>query len=104
MSAFGRTGRGEANKSAQPPVRCHFFLLPTPHLGRHNAPMSSQAFGLRVASAIFALFAVGHVVRLVKQAQVTVATHQIPMSLSVVALVIAAILSIWLMRLSSARP
>jgi hypothetical protein len=66
--------------------------------------MSSQAFGLRVASAIFALFAVGHVVRLVKQAQVTVGTHQIPMSLSVVALIIAAILSIWLWRLSSARP
>jgi hypothetical protein len=66
--------------------------------------MSSQAFGLRVASAIFALFGVGHVVRLVKQAQVTVGTHQIPMSLSVVALIIAAILSIWLWRLSSARP
>jgi hypothetical protein len=66
--------------------------------------MNSQGFGLRVASAIFALFAVAHVVRLVKQAQVTVAAHQIPMSLSVVALIIAAILSIWLWRLSSARP
>jgi len=66
--------------------------------------MSSQAFGLRVASAIFALFGVGHVVRLVKQAQVTVGTHQIPMSLSVVALIMAAILSIWLWRLSSAHP
>jgi len=54
--------------------------------------------------AFFALFAVGHVVRLVKQAQVTVGTHQIPMSLSIVALIIAAILSIWLWRLSSARP
>jgi hypothetical protein len=66
--------------------------------------MNSQGFGLRVASAIFALFAVGHMVRLVRQAQVTVGTHQIPMSLSVVALIIAAILSIWLWRLSSARP
>jgi hypothetical protein len=66
--------------------------------------MNSQGFGLRVASAIFALFAVAHVVRLVKQAQVTVGTHQIPMSLSFVALIIAAILSIWLWRLSSARP
>jgi hypothetical protein len=64
--------------------------------------MSSQAFGLRVASAIFALFAIAHVVRLVEQAQVTVGTHQIPMSLRVVALIIAAILSIWLWRLSSA--
>jgi ABC-type lipoprotein release transport system permease subunit len=66
--------------------------------------MNSQGFGLRVASAFFALFAVAHMVRLVKQAQVTVGTHQIPMSLSVVALIIAAILSIWLWRLSSCAP
>jgi hypothetical protein len=64
--------------------------------------MNSQSFGLRVASAFFALFAVAHVVRLVTQAQVTVGTHQIPMSLSVVALIIAAILSIWLWGLSCA--
>ena len=54
--------------------------------------MSSQASGLRVASVIFALFAIGHVVRLVKQAQVTVGTYQIPMWVSVVALIIAAII------------
>ena len=71
--------------------------------GSQNAAMSSQAFGLRVASVIFALFGIGHVVRLVKQAQVTVATHQVPMWVSVVALIIAAILSIWMWRLSSAR-
>jgi hypothetical protein len=65
--------------------------------------MSSQSSGLRVASVIFALFAIGHVVRLVEQAQITVATYQIPMWVSVVALIIAAILSIWMWRLSSAR-
>jgi hypothetical protein len=65
--------------------------------------MSSQASGLRVASVIFALFAIGHVVRLVKQAQVTVGTYQLPMWASVVALIIAAILSTWMWRLSSAR-
>jgi Flp pilus assembly protein TadB len=70
---------------------------------RQNAPMSSQASGLRVASVIFALFAIGHAVRLVKQAQVTVGTYQIPMWISVVALIIAAILSMWMWRLSSAR-
>jgi len=64
---------------------------------------SSQASGLRVASVIFALFAIGHLVRLFKQAQVTVATYQIPMWVSVVALIIAAILSTWMWRLSSAR-
>jgi len=65
--------------------------------------MSSQAAGLRVASVVFALFAIGHVVRLVKQVQVTVGTYQIPMWVSVVALIIAAILSTWMWRLSSAR-
>jgi hypothetical protein len=65
--------------------------------------MSSQAAGLRVASIIFALFAIGHVVRLVKQVQVTVGTYQIPMWVSVIALIIAAILSTWMWRLSSAR-
>jgi len=65
--------------------------------------MSSQASGLRVASVIFALFAIGHVVRLVKQAQVVVGTYQIPMWVSLIALIIAAILSTWMWRLSSAR-
>src|SRR5207245_9508226 len=64
--------------------------------------MSSQASGLRVASVIFALFAIGHAVRLIKQAQVTVASHQIPTWVSVVALIIAATLRIWMWRLSSA--
>ena len=59
--------------------------LPKPKPRSQNAPMSSQASGLRVASLIFALFAIGHVVRLVKQAQVTVGTYQIPMWVSVVA-------------------
>jgi len=65
--------------------------------------MNSQVTGLRVASVIFALFALAHVVRLVKHAKVMVATHQIPMSVSVFGLIIAAVLSIWLWRLSSAR-
>jgi len=65
--------------------------------------MSSQASGLRVASVVFALFALGHVVRLVKQTQVMVGSYQIPMWVSVVALIIAGTLSIWMWRLSSAR-
>jgi len=65
--------------------------------------MRSQASGLRVASVIFALFAIGHVVRLVKQVQVTVGTYQVPMWVSVVALIIAAILSTWMWRLSSSQ-
>ncbi len=79
------------------------FWIAKAEAGSQDTPMSSQASGLRVASVIFALFAIGHVGRLVKQAQVTVATHQIPMWVSVVALIIAAILSTWMWRLSSAR-
>ena len=65
--------------------------------------MSSQATGLRIASAIFAIFALAHIVRLYKHAHVMVATHEIPMWISVVALIVAGILSIWMWRLSSAR-
>ena len=66
-----------------------------------NAGMNSQKAGLRVASVIFAIFALGHAVRLFKHAKVLVATHQIPMEVSWAALFIAGALSIWLWRLSS---
>ena len=67
----------------------------------HNGPMSSQASGLRVASVVFALFALGHLLRLVNHARVMVGTHQMPMWGSVVALIIAGVLSIWMWRLST---
>ena len=63
--------------------------------------MTSQQTGLRVASIVFGIFAVGHIVRLLKHAQVTVGSMQIPMGVSWLALIIAAVLSIWLWRLSS---
>ncbi len=65
--------------------------------------MNSQKTGLRVTSIIFAIFAVGHLLRLIKHSQVTVGTHTIPMGVSWVALIVAAILCIWMWRLSSAR-
>jgi uncharacterized membrane protein YecN with MAPEG domain len=63
--------------------------------------MNSPATGLRVASVIFGVFAIGHLLRLINQAQVTVGTHTIPMALSWVALIVAIVLCIWLWRLSS---
>jgi len=63
--------------------------------------MNSPANGLRVASVIFGIFAIGHLLRLINHAEVTVGTHTIPMGLSWVALIVAVILSIWLWRLSS---
>jgi len=65
--------------------------------------MNSQKTGLRVTSIIFAIFVVGHLLRLIKHSQVTVGTHTIPMGVSWVALIVAAILCIWMWRLSSAR-
>jgi hypothetical protein len=64
--------------------------------------MSSTKTGLRVASIVFALFAIGHVLRLINHAQVMVGTHHISMGVSVIALIVAALLSIWMWRLSSA--
>jgi uncharacterized membrane protein YecN with MAPEG domain len=63
--------------------------------------MNSQTTGLRVASIIFAIFAIGHLLRLINQAQVTVGNLTIPMGVSWIALIVAAILCIWLWRLSS---
>lgn len=65
------------------------------------AGMNSPRTGLRVASLVFAIFALGHVARLINQARVTVGAWHVPMALSVVALIIAAALSLWLWRLSA---
>jgi hypothetical protein len=63
--------------------------------------MNSPRTGLRVASVIFAIFAIGHVVRLINSAQVTVGTLTIPMGVSWIAMIVAVVLCIWLWRLSS---
>jgi hypothetical protein len=63
--------------------------------------MSSQATGLRVASAFFAIFAVAHAIRLIKQIQVMFSSVEVPMWASVIALIVAGFLSIWFWRLSA---
>ena len=65
--------------------------------------MNSPTTGLRVASVLFGIFAIAHVLRLINHAQVTVGTHTIPMGVSWIALIVAAILCIWFWRLSSLR-
>jgi hypothetical protein len=65
--------------------------------------MSSPRTGLRVASVIFAIFAIGHLIRLINQIPVQVGANQIPMGVSWVALIIAAILCAWLWRLSNSK-
>ncbi|PYJ78435.1 MAG: hypothetical protein DME69_08620 [Verrucomicrobia bacterium] len=65
--------------------------------------MNSQTTGLRVASVIFGVFALGHLLRLIKHAQVTIGTHPAPMWVSILVFIIFGGLSIWMWRLSSCR-
>jgi hypothetical protein len=65
--------------------------------------MSSQKNALRVASVIFAIFAIGHLLRLINHTTVIVGNHQVPMGVSWGALIVAAALCIWMWRLSSSR-
>jgi hypothetical protein len=65
--------------------------------------MNSQRTGLRVASIIFGVFAIGHLLRLINQTPVMLGSHQVSMGVSWLALIIAAVLCIWLWRLAS-RP
>jgi uncharacterized membrane protein YecN with MAPEG domain len=63
--------------------------------------MNSQRNGLRVASVIFGLVALAHVWRLFKHAKITFATHAVPMEVSWIALIVSALLCIWMWRLSA---
>jgi len=65
--------------------------------------MNSPTTGLRVASLLFGIFAIAHLLRLITHTQVTLGTHSIPMGVSWIALIIAAILCIWFWRLSNLR-
>ena len=79
------------------------FFAHKSKLVHNNRCMNSPTTGLRVASVIFGIFAIGHVLRLINHAQVTVGTITIPMGVSWVALIVAAILCIWFWRLSNLR-
>ncbi|MGZ4967346.1 MAG: hypothetical protein ACXV97_09230 [Chthoniobacterales bacterium] len=50
---------------------------------------------------IFALVTLAHGWRLIKGSEVIVGSHHLPLMLSVVAVVVGAILSIWMWKLSS---
>jgi hypothetical protein len=65
--------------------------------------VNSPTTGLRVASVIFGIFFLGHLLRLINHASVTIGSHHIPMWASVVGLIIAGLLSIWMWRLSNLR-
>lgn len=65
--------------------------------------MNSQRTALRVASVIFAIFGIAHIARLATHSKVTLGHFAVPMGLSWVALIVAALLCIWMWRLSVTR-
>jgi hypothetical protein len=67
---------------------------------RSDGTMNTQKVGLRVASLLFALFALGHLLRLLKHSQVIVGHHTIPLWFSAPIVVIGALLSLWLWKLA----
>jgi hypothetical protein len=67
---------------------------------RSDGPMNSQRFGLRVASLLFALLALGYLLRLLSQAQVIVGGLTVPLWISAPLAVVAALLSFWWWKLS----
>jgi hypothetical protein len=68
-----------------------------------NGRMSSQSLGLRVAGILFGVIFLGHLWRLIRHSAVQIGSHSIPMWVSVVGLIVAGGLSIWMWRLSSSR-
>jgi hypothetical protein len=64
--------------------------------------VNPQSLGLCVASAVFGLMSVAHLVRLVTHPEVIVAGHQFPLWASALAVLILGGLSLWMWKL--ARP
>jgi hypothetical protein len=68
-----------------------------------NTKMNSQTVGMRLAGTIFGLVCLGHLWRLLAHSDVIIGTYHVPMWPSVVGLIVAGIMSIWMFRLSAAR-
>jgi hypothetical protein len=63
--------------------------------------MNSQRIGLRVASVIFGLVTLAHIVRLFRHSKITFATHVIPMEVSWIGIIVFGVLCIWMWKLSA---
>ena len=61
--------------------------------------MNSPAFGLRVASVLFALVCLAHIGRVVGRVDVQIGAFAVSQGMSLVAALATAILSAWLWRL-----
>jgi hypothetical protein len=69
----------------------------------NNRCMNSPTTGLRVASVVFAIVSLGHLLRLITHAVVIIGTYHVPMWPSVLGLIVSGLLCIWTGRLSNLR-
>ena len=63
--------------------------------------MNSPVLGLRVAAALFALFCLIHVVRVVVGMDVVISGHVIPNVVSLAPAIVGALLALWMWRLAT---
>ena len=63
--------------------------------------MNSVVAGLRVSGTIFAFVAFAHVWRLVRGSQFVVGRTEIPMWVSLIGVIVAGALSLWMWRLAA---
>lgn len=69
----------------------------------NNRYMNSPTTGLRVASVIFAIVCLAHLLRLITHAVVIIGTYHVPMWPTVLALIVSGLLCMWMWRLSNLR-
>jgi hypothetical protein len=62
--------------------------------------MKSQTMGLKVASVIFGLFCLVHILRLIRGFQIVVGSYYFGRGLSVVAIIVSGFLCVWLWKLA----
>lgn len=66
--------------------------------------MSSQILGLRVASIVFGLISIAHLIRLIIRLEVLVSGYLIPLWPSALAFLVLGGLSLWLWKLARIQP
>jgi hypothetical protein len=66
--------------------------------------MNSPACGLRVASVIFGLVGLGHLLRILLKVQLVIGEYYVQRRWNLVAVIVCAALCIWLWRLSVPAP
>jgi hypothetical protein len=62
--------------------------------------MKSQSMGLKIASVIFGLVCLGHILRLARGFQILIGSHYFGRNLSVAVVIVSGLLCIWMGKLA----